>query len=119
LALGKAPGFLETELPRFRRSAAEGTVDKFVIEGGRPLRGSVGCAGSKNAVLPILAASLLTDEPVVVPNAPRVADVASMLDVLRDLGSRAERRADGSIEVASAGVPRARADWNHVPWARA
>jgi len=89
-------------------------MDKFVIEGGRPLRGSVRCAGSKNAVLPILAASLLTDEPLVVPNAPRVADVASMLDVLRDLGSRAERDDDGVVEVCSSEVPRCHADWNHV-----
>jgi len=89
-------------------------MDKFVIQGGPPLRGCVRCAGSKNAVLPILAASLLTDEPLVVPNAPRVADVASMLDVLRDLGGSAERRADGAIEVCSAQVPRCHADWNHV-----
>ena len=89
-------------------------MDKFVIQGGRPLRGSVRCAGSKNSVLPILAASLLTDEPLEVANAPRVADVASMLDVLADLGSRAERRSDGILEVCSAAVPRCHADWNHV-----
>ena len=59
-------------------------MDVFVIEGGRPLKGSVRCAGSKNAVLPILAASLLTDEPLVVPNAPRVADVDSMLADLKE-----------------------------------
>ena len=61
-------------------------MDKFVIEGGRPLRGTVEVAGSKNAVLPVLAASLLTDEPLVIPNAPRVADVRSMLRVLESLG---------------------------------
>jgi UDP-N-acetylglucosamine 1-carboxyvinyltransferase len=89
-------------------------MDKFVIQGGRALRGAVRCAGSKNSVLPILAASLLTDEPLEVHNAPRVSDVASMLDVLSDLGSRALRRPDGSVEVCSAAVPRCHADWNHV-----
>lgn len=89
-------------------------MDVFVIEGGHPLAGSVRCAGSKNAVLPILAASLLTDETLRVPNAPRVADVDSMLDVLRDLGGAAERHEDGSIELRAAAAPGSRADWDHV-----
>ncbi len=89
-------------------------MDKFVIEGGRTLRGKVKVSGSKNAVLPVLAASLLTDEPVVIPNAPRLSDVESMLDVLRDLGSRVERRADGAIFVQSASTPKDRASWEHV-----
>jgi len=65
-------------------------MDKFVIEGGRALRGKVRVSGSKNAVLPVLAASLLTEEPLRVPNAPRLSDLDSMLEVLRSLGSRAE-----------------------------
>jgi len=89
-------------------------MDKFVIEGGVALRGQVRCAGSKNAVLPILAAALLTDEPLRVPNAPRVADVDSMLVVLRDLGVRAERASDGSVELQAGGTLAAHADWNHV-----
>lgn len=89
-------------------------MDKFVIEGGLALRGAVRCAGSKNAVLPILAAALLTDEPVVVPNAPRVADVDSMLVVLRDLGVRAERRSDGAVELQAGTTLAAHADWDHV-----
>lgn len=89
-------------------------MDKFVIEGGVALRGQVRASGSKNAVLPILAAALLTDEPLVVPNAPRVADVDSMLVVLRDLGVRAERASDGSIQLQAAGTLAAHADWNHV-----
>lgn len=89
-------------------------MDKFVIEGGRALRGSVRVAGSKNAVLPVLAASLLTDEPLVVPNAPRVADVKSMLGVLQSCGSTVEQSDDGRIEVCSAAVPKEEASWDYV-----
>jgi UDP-N-acetylglucosamine 1-carboxyvinyltransferase len=89
-------------------------MDKFVIQGGRALSGSVRCGGSKNAVLPILAAALLTEEPLEVPNAPRVADVESMLDVLRDLGARAQRREDGGIELQAPRLLAHHADWNHV-----
>ncbi len=89
-------------------------MDKFVIEGGVALRGAVRCAGSKNAVLPILAAALLTDEALIVPNAPRLTDVDNMLSVLRDLGARAERAADGSICVQSGRKGKGRAMWEHV-----
>jgi UDP-N-acetylglucosamine 1-carboxyvinyltransferase len=89
-------------------------MDKFVIEGGRPLRGSVRCAGSKNAVLPILAASLLTDETLAIPNAPRVSDVRSMLAVLRDLGSTATQAGDGAVEIRSAATLGTEASWDHV-----
>ena len=61
-------------------------MDKFVIEGGYPLSGTVVPAGNKNAALPILAASLLTDEELVVGNVPRIRDVESMLALLEDLG---------------------------------
>lgn len=89
-------------------------MDKFVVRGGRPLRGSVAVAGSKNAVLPVLAASLLTDEPLIIPNAPRVSDVRSMLKVLESLGSRAVQHEDGRIEVCSAGIPGTEASWDYV-----
>ena len=71
-------------------------MDKLVIEGGRALRGRVRTAGSKNAVLPILAASLMTEAPLVIPNAPKLSDVGTMLDLLRELGSSAERDESGA-----------------------
>ncbi len=61
-------------------------MEKFVIEGGRPLRGTVVPSGNKNAALPLLAATLLTDEPVVLENVPRIKDVKTMLDILTTLG---------------------------------
>ena len=61
-------------------------MDKFVIEGGYPLSGTVVPAGNKNAALPMLAPSLLTEEEVVVGNVPRNRDVDAMLALLEDLG---------------------------------
>lgn len=61
-------------------------MERFIIEGGEELRGSVTPSGNKNAALPILAASLLTDEPLVVRNVPRIRDVEDMLALLAGLG---------------------------------
>src|SRR4051812_8648250 len=61
-------------------------MDKFVIEGGVPLSGTVLPAGNKNGALPILAASILTEEEVVIRNVPRIRDVQTMLELLEHLG---------------------------------
>ena len=61
-------------------------MERFIIEGGTPLRGTVTPSGNKNAALPILAASLLTDEPLTVRNVPRIRDVEDMLALLRGIG---------------------------------
>ncbi len=60
--------------------------DYFIIQGQRPLQGVVQVTGNKNAALPMLAATLLTDEPVTLRNVPRIGDVASMLAILKSLG---------------------------------
>lgn len=70
-------------------------MDKLVIEGGKPLRGSVTASGSKNALLPILAATLLTPEKCVIKNAPLLTDTITMLKIIRNLGVLAEM--DGSV----------------------
>ena len=59
---------------------------KFIIEGGRPLSGTVVPAGNKNAALPILAACLLTDEEVILDNVPQIVDVHTMVALLDDIG---------------------------------
>ena len=61
-------------------------METFVIDGGTPLSGTVTPAGNKNAALPILAASLLTSEELVVSNVPRISDVDSMLALLSGIG---------------------------------
>jgi UDP-N-acetylglucosamine 1-carboxyvinyltransferase len=65
-------------------------MDKLVIEGGVKLKGEVTVSGAKNAVLPILAATLLTDEPCVIKGVPNLRDTNSMLKILRSLGKMAE-----------------------------
>ena len=61
-------------------------MERFIIEGGTQLRGTVTPSGNKNAALPMIAASLLTDEPVTLRNVPRIRDVDDMLALLASLG---------------------------------
>jgi UDP-N-acetylglucosamine 1-carboxyvinyltransferase len=72
-------------------------MEKFVIEGGVPLRGTIRPAGNKNAALPLLASSLLTDQQVVLHNVPRIRDVEAMLALLADLGVEIERREGNTL----------------------
>jgi UDP-N-acetylglucosamine 1-carboxyvinyltransferase len=70
-------------------------MDAFIIEGGRPLRGSVDVRGAKNAALPMMAAALLLDEgKLVLRRVPNLADIKQMSLVLQELGVRIERRGD-------------------------
>ncbi len=62
-------------------------MESFVIEGGRPLRGTVRAAGNKNGALPILAATVLASDPVTLSNVPRIRDVETMTEILADLGA--------------------------------
>ena len=66
-------------------------MDKFIITGGVPLKGEIAVAGAKNVALKILVASLLTDEEMVIRNAPDIRDVALMLEVLGALGVKHSR----------------------------
>jgi UDP-N-acetylglucosamine 1-carboxyvinyltransferase len=66
-------------------------MDKLLIRGGRELHGEVPISGAKNAALPELCAALLTDEPVVLENVPRLQDVATMATLIRNMGVTVER----------------------------
>ncbi|MEK7270457.1 MAG: UDP-N-acetylglucosamine 1-carboxyvinyltransferase [Planctomycetota bacterium] len=72
-------------------------TDYLIIEGGFPLRGRVRVSGSKNAALPILAATLLTDESCTIENVPDLEDIDVMRLLLKDLGVEADRDEDGKI----------------------
>ncbi len=61
-------------------------MEKLIIEGERPLKGEVKISGSKNAALPIMAATLLTDEPCVLRNVPQLRDTKTMIALLESLG---------------------------------
>jgi UDP-N-acetylglucosamine 1-carboxyvinyltransferase len=77
-------------------------MEKFVIEGGYPLSGTVVPAGNKNGALPALAACLLTEEDVVLRNIPRIKDVEAMVGLLEGIGVRAEWRDDNVIALNAA-----------------
>jgi len=79
-------------------------LQSFVIEGGRPLAGTVQVSGNKNGVLPVLAATLLTSEPVELTNVPRIRDVATMLALLEDLGAEVEWTGPHAVRVDTADV---------------
>jgi UDP-N-acetylglucosamine 1-carboxyvinyltransferase len=65
-------------------------MDKFVIEGGVPLQGEVTPAGNKNAALPLVAAALLTDEPIILRNIPQIQDMGVMRKLIQSLGVQIE-----------------------------
>ncbi|MEO8215684.1 MAG: UDP-N-acetylglucosamine 1-carboxyvinyltransferase [Acidobacteriota bacterium] len=66
-------------------------MERFIVEGGRRLEGTIRPGGNKNAALPILAACLLTDEPVTLRNLPDIQDVRIMLQILEGMGVSVER----------------------------
>ena len=79
-------------------------VESFVIQGGQPLSGTIRAEGNKNGALPILAACLLTDEPVVLQNVPRILDVETMLALLEHLGADIDWLGANEIRVHAADV---------------
>ncbi len=84
-------------------------MDKIVIEGGRPLEGTVRISGAKNAVLPVLAATLLTRGRNIIDGVPKVRDVATMIQLLKDLGAEVESNRNEKIvlDTSSANNPEA------------
>ncbi|HUY60208.1 MAG TPA: UDP-N-acetylglucosamine 1-carboxyvinyltransferase [Solirubrobacteraceae bacterium] len=85
-------------------------MEKFVIEGGVPLSGTVVPAGNKNGALPILAACLLTDQEVTLRNVPRISDVDAMLALLASLGASVTWNAAGEVQVNASGVSHTHVD---------
>src|SRR5260370_18097093 len=82
-----------------RDGEAAGTGDRFLVEGGQPLRGTVTPAGNKNEALPVLAACLLVRGEVVVDNVPRIRDVTALLEGLRHLGVRVAFEDAGTVRL--------------------
>jgi UDP-N-acetylglucosamine 1-carboxyvinyltransferase len=72
---------------------------RFEIEGRRPLRGTVRASGAKNAILPIMASTVMAGSPCVLHNAPDLSDVRTMSKILEGLGAAVERTSDGSLVI--------------------
>src|SRR5213595_2094238 len=85
-------------------AVTDAVASSFVIEGGRPLGGRVRAAGNKNGALPVLAACLLTSEPVVLANVPRIRDVETMIALISALGADAEWTGENEVRVHAADV---------------
>jgi UDP-N-acetylglucosamine 1-carboxyvinyltransferase len=89
---------------------ADALTESFVIEGRRPLSGTIRAAGNKNAALPIIAACVLTDEPVLLTNVPAIRDVETMLELVSNLGVAVEHRNAGEVLIHAGGTPRTELD---------
>ncbi|HEX2766854.1 MAG TPA: UDP-N-acetylglucosamine 1-carboxyvinyltransferase [Candidatus Limnocylindria bacterium] len=89
-------------------------MEKFVISGGVPLNGEVRIAGAKNAVLKEMAAAVLTDEPVVLRNVPRISDVAILREVMSDIGFELDG-SNGEGNGHSLRIRAREAPWPFVP----
>src|SRR5205809_1506157 len=91
-------------------AVAHALADAFVIEGSRPLSGTIRAAGNKNGALPILAATLLADGPVMLSNVPRIRDVNTMLELVADLGADASWTGPNEVRVDATSVSRSTPD---------
>src|SRR5262245_24834541 len=85
-------------------------MDEFVIEGRAPLRGTVTPSGNKNAAFPLIAAALLTDEPVRLHNLPDIADVRTMLTLVERLGVEVTRHDPHTVTLRARRITTTRPD---------
>ncbi|HYW09427.1 MAG TPA: UDP-N-acetylglucosamine 1-carboxyvinyltransferase [Longimicrobium sp.] len=79
-------------------------MPKFIVHGGKPLNGTVRPNGNKNAALPMLAATLLTDEDVFLENVPRIKDVLTLIDLLGALGAETEWMGPNEVRVRATNI---------------
>src|SRR5262245_40466537 len=98
-------------------------MDRIRVRGGRRLKGRVPISGAKNATLPLMAASLLTEAPLTLTNVPNLADVAFMAEILRQLGVAVNWRMGtgegGTMELVSSKRPQSLAPYDTVRKMRA
>jgi UDP-N-acetylglucosamine 1-carboxyvinyltransferase len=81
-------------------------MDRYIIDGSFPLKGRTKASGNKNAALPCLAATLLTDETVVLSNIPEIEDVQVVTEILETLGCTVEHRSPGTFAVTTHDISR-------------
>ena len=79
-------------------------MEKFVIQGGHELSGTIRSSGSKNEVLPCVAATLLSDQPIVLENVPRIEDVLVLIQILQEMGGAVEWTGENQLSVDNSGV---------------
>jgi UDP-N-acetylglucosamine 1-carboxyvinyltransferase len=74
-------------------------MHKYIINGSYPIKGKIKANGNKNAALPCITATLLSDEPITLHNVPNIEDVQVLFSILEDLGSTVERLGENSYKV--------------------
>ena len=79
-------------------------MEQYIIKGGNPLVGDVTIGGAKNAALGILAASIMTDEDVLIDNLPDVRDINVMLEAIQEIGARVERVDRHTVKINGSGI---------------
>lgn len=79
-------------------------MEQFVIKGGKPLKGNVEIYGAKNAALGLIAAAILSDEPVIIENLPDVSDINVLLDAIAGIGATVERISKHKVKIIGATV---------------
>ena len=94
-------------------------MDKLLIRGGAQLHGEVRISGAKNAALPELCAAILTDQPVVLQNMPRLQDVRTMLALVRNMGVDCQQDDAGTVRLDAAGLSSPEAPYELVKTMRA
>lgn len=72
-------------------------MGQFIIEGGYPINGTIRAAGNKNSALPAIAATLLTNYPVILGNVPKIGDVMSLLEIVASVGGKVEWISDNEV----------------------
>ena len=95
-------------------------MDSIVVTGNGPLNGTIPIAGAKNACLTLMPATLLTDQPLTLTNAPRLSDISTMTTLLQSLGSEVSSLADGTVlALSSHNLTNLKADYDIVRMMRA
>ena len=94
-------------------------MERYVIKGGNPLAGEVDIAGAKNAALAILAASIMTDETVVIDNMPDVRDTNVLLEAIQEIGAIVERLDKSTVKVNGSTITNVSVDYEFIKKIRA
>jgi UDP-N-acetylglucosamine 1-carboxyvinyltransferase len=94
-------------------------MDAFVIEGGNRLKGTVRINGAKNSALPLMAAALLTDQPIILRDVPDLSDIRNMAKLLGELGCEVTREDDGAMRLQVTDASQSHARYEIVSTMRA
>ena len=100
----QVPGVVTRRLRHAAVVTLAAPMEKFVIQGGAPLSGEIVAAGNKNAALPILAACLLTEEELVLPNVPRIRDTETQVALLERLGVKVDWSGENELRLQADAV---------------